>query len=221
MGTVIYSCSSWRGQAALNAKMPPRRVKKETPPVMGLAPQRLLISVTLQVIALAFVLQRLRDTGVGATLHTFWRAHSPLVPACGLQEAKQFVLLSDRVVAPHSVGPGVGKGGHRMAGAGASGGGCGGASCGRACWLLTVNPPPAPTPCCTHPSPPVHVRGGKIVQMHVAPAAANRHTLAMRMVPDSKRVPIIDFGDAVISPGLIDIHVHMNEPGRTEWEGEK
>ena len=28
-----------------------------------------------------------------------------------------------------------------------------------------------------------------------------------------------DLGDAVIMPGLIDSHVHINEPGRTEWEG--
>jgi allantoinase len=28
-----------------------------------------------------------------------------------------------------------------------------------------------------------------------------------------------DFGDLVISPGVIDSHVHVNEPGRTEWEG--
>ncbi len=30
---------------------------------------------------------------------------------------------------------------------------------------------------------------------------------------------IHDFGDAVILPGLVDSHVHINEPGRTEWEG--
>ena len=29
----------------------------------------------------------------------------------------------------------------------------------------------------------------------------------------------IDFGDAVLLPGLVDTHVHINEPGRTEWEG--
>ena len=29
----------------------------------------------------------------------------------------------------------------------------------------------------------------------------------------------IDAGDAVIMPGLVDTHVHVNEPGRTEWEG--
>jgi allantoinase len=28
-----------------------------------------------------------------------------------------------------------------------------------------------------------------------------------------------DFGDAVLLPGLCDTHVHVNEPGRTEWEG--
>jgi allantoinase len=29
----------------------------------------------------------------------------------------------------------------------------------------------------------------------------------------------VDFGTAVISPGVVDTHVHVNEPGRTEWEG--
>jgi allantoinase len=28
-----------------------------------------------------------------------------------------------------------------------------------------------------------------------------------------------DFGNLVILPGLVDSHVHINEPGRTEWEG--
>lgn len=31
--------------------------------------------------------------------------------------------------------------------------------------------------------------------------------------------PVHDFGDAVVMPGLVDSHVHVNEPGRTEWEG--
>ncbi len=32
-------------------------------------------------------------------------------------------------------------------------------------------------------------------------------------------VEVIDAGDCFVLPGLIDTHVHMNEPGRTEWEG--
>lgn len=28
-----------------------------------------------------------------------------------------------------------------------------------------------------------------------------------------------DYGDLVLMPGLVDSHVHVNEPGRTEWEG--
>ena len=30
---------------------------------------------------------------------------------------------------------------------------------------------------------------------------------------------VLDVGDLVVSPGLVDTHVHINEPGRTEWEG--
>jgi allantoinase len=32
-------------------------------------------------------------------------------------------------------------------------------------------------------------------------------------------VPLDDVGDLVLMPGLVDTHVHVNEPGRTEWEG--
>src|SRR6266850_5877016 len=30
---------------------------------------------------------------------------------------------------------------------------------------------------------------------------------------------IIDAGDCVVIPGLVDTHVHLNDPGRADWEG--
>jgi allantoinase len=31
--------------------------------------------------------------------------------------------------------------------------------------------------------------------------------------------PIYEAGDHIVMPGLVDTHVHINEPGRAEWEG--
>src|SRR5262249_1400587 len=42
-----------------------------------------------------------------------------------------------------------------------------------------------------------------IIERHQVPASAH----------------LTDFGRATILPGLVDSHVHINEPGRTEWEG--
>ncbi|MFL5351084.1 allantoinase AllB [Archangium sp.] len=32
-------------------------------------------------------------------------------------------------------------------------------------------------------------------------------------------LPVEDLGDKVLMPGVVDCHAHINEPGRTEWEG--
>ncbi|XP_077441084.1 allantoinase isoform X2 [Vanacampus margaritifer] len=32
-------------------------------------------------------------------------------------------------------------------------------------------------------------------------------------------VEVLDAGDSVVMPGIVDCHVHVNEPGRTSWEG--
>ncbi|MFD9406952.1 allantoinase AllB [Streptomyces sp. NPDC059989] len=53
----------------------------------------------------------------------------------------------------------------------------------------------------------VAVAGGKITA--VLPHDAE--------VPAGARLE--DFGDDVLLPGLVDTHVHVNDPGRTEWEG--
>lgn len=44
-------------------------------------------------------------------------------------------------------------------------------------------------------------------------------TETIKAIDFTKLADAEDFGNAVIMPGVIDAHVHINEPGRTEWEG--
>ncbi len=39
------------------------------------------------------------------------------------------------------------------------------------------------------------------------------------VIKEKKENAAQDFGELIIMPGVIDAHVHINEPGRTEWEG--
>lgn len=38
-------------------------------------------------------------------------------------------------------------------------------------------------------------------------------------VPLSEHIEVIELGNKILMPGVTDPHVHINEPGRTEWEG--
>ena len=34
-----------------------------------------------------------------------------------------------------------------------------------------------------------------------------------------ENIPFLDYDNLIVMPGIIDAHVHINEPGRTNWEG--
>jgi allantoinase len=53
----------------------------------------------------------------------------------------------------------------------------------------------------------IHIRDGRIVQVGYYDEVAT----------DCELLDVDD--DAVVMPGLVDTHVHVNSPGRTEWEG--
>jgi allantoinase len=57
----------------------------------------------------------------------------------------------------------------------------------------------------------IHIEGDRIARVVDERDARAAAHLAERS--------ILDFGSLVISPGVVDTHVHVNEPGRTEWEG--
>jgi allantoinase len=43
--------------------------------------------------------------------------------------------------------------------------------------------------------------------------------VAIRTDGFSTRDAVVDAGNRLVLPGLVDTHVHINEPGRTDWEG--
>src|SRR5258708_13182810 len=52
----------------------------------------------------------------------------------------------------------------------------------------------------------IHIRGGVI-------------TAVSRFDDVPAGCAVNEAGESVVMPGLVDTHVHINEPGRTEWEG--
>jgi allantoinase len=61
------------------------------------------------------------------------------------------------------------------------------------------------------------VQGDALVSGYVAVGSDGRIEGVMTSPPAG--YPVVDAGSQVVSPGLVDCHVHVNEPGRTDWEG--
>ncbi|TMQ06150.1 MAG: allantoinase AllB [Deltaproteobacteria bacterium] len=67
------------------------------------------------------------------------------------------------------------------------------------------------------------VRSRRVVTDIVAPAAIHVRAGRIERVAAWDDVPagarLDDAGELAVLPGIVDTHVHLNEPGRTEWEG--
>lgn len=53
------------------------------------------------------------------------------------------------------------------------------------------------------------MKNGKIVEIEKGPDTTFL----------TSKAKILDAGDLIVMPGVVDSHVHVNEPGRTDWEG--
>lgn len=66
------------------------------------------------------------------------------------------------------------------------------------------------------------IRGERVL-LDSGPRPATLHITGgrIRAIDDVVRpgTTIVDAGRLLVTPGIVDTHVHLNEPGRTEWEG--
>ena len=75
------------------------------------------------------------------------------------------------------------------------------------------------------PNPELVIRGRRVVtENSVAPASVHITRGYISALSIYEDVPsdcdLIEAGpDSIVMPGLVDTHVHVNEPGRTDWEG--
>lgn len=75
------------------------------------------------------------------------------------------------------------------------------------------------------PFPQLIIRGQRVVLADsIAGASIHIHDGAITRITSyddvASNCEIVEAGDAsIVMPGLVDSHVHINEPGRTDWEG--
>jgi allantoinase len=68
------------------------------------------------------------------------------------------------------------------------------------------------------------LRSRRVITPHGERDAAvlidGEHIAAIKPASElSANIPVEDLGTLALLPGLVDVHTHINEPGRTDWEG--
>src|SRR5574341_736387 len=68
------------------------------------------------------------------------------------------------------------------------------------------------------------IRGRRVVTEHgIGPASVHVTRGYISSISVYEDVPsgaeVVEANDSIVMPGLVDTHVHINEPGRTDWEG--
>src|SRR5918992_2355507 len=68
------------------------------------------------------------------------------------------------------------------------------------------------------------IRGRRVVTEHgVGPASVHitrGYISSISIFEDAPEgAELVEADESIVMPGLVDTHVHVNEPGRTEWEG--
>lgn len=62
------------------------------------------------------------------------------------------------------------------------------------------------------------MKRSRIYKIYKGPVTSPEVLEAARTV-DHLGGKVVDVGSLVVSPGVIDVHAHLNEPGRRDWEG--
>src|SRR4030081_2477712 len=89
---------------------------------------------------------------------------------------------------------------------------------------VPVTPPSPSSFLSSHPAPSLFIRGGRIIDPasgrdEVADLVVTHGRIAESTAkPKDSSVPVIDATGLIVAPGLIDMHVHLREPGGGQKE---